>query len=66
MSDDDAVCDRIEKAEDDSEISRNSITNLTLKAYGFEWPYVCFTGIKNNYLFILNVYDKKIINRVQL
>jgi hypothetical protein len=37
-----------------------------MKAYSFEWPYVCFSGIKNNYLFILNVFDSKTIHRVQL
>jgi hypothetical protein len=44
----------------------DQIIQMNMKAYSFQWPYVCFSGLKCNYLFILNVYDNKIIHRVQL
>ena len=37
-----------------------------MKAFSFEWPYVSFSGIINNHVFLLNAYDKTIIHRIQI
>ena len=38
----------------------------SMKGYSFEWPYVSFSGIINNHVFLLNAYDKTIIHRIQI
>lgn len=81
MKDDDTVYDKVkykmkpEEVDPRSSVVGNlnvetkevfSITRMNMTAYSFAWPYVCFSGMINNYIFVLNVYDNTILHRIQL
>ena len=44
-------------------IIRKSYIFSSVRAFYVNWPYVCFSGLQN-YLLIVNVYDRKSLHRV--
>ena len=44
-------------------IDRKSYIFSSVRAFYVNWPYVCFSGLQN-YLLIVNVYDRKSLHRV--
>jgi len=77
LSDDDAIFDQadfvVKEAKDGQSskteieiIKMYNIVQENMKAYSFEWPYVSFSGLKNNYIFLLNAFDNTIIHRIQI
>ena len=37
----------------------------SVRAFSIYWPYVCFSGLEN-FLLVVNLYDSKILHRIQL
>ena len=37
-----------------------------MHAFSFEWPYVSFQGLKQNFFFTLNAFDPILIHRIEL
>ena len=37
-----------------------------MHAFSFEWPYVSFSGLKQNCIFLLNAFDPMLIHRIEL
>jgi hypothetical protein len=37
-----------------------------IRAFSCNWPYIAFSGLVENYLMILNAFDSKVVNRVQV
>ena len=48
-----------------TEIKYASYTDNSIRAFGFNWPYVSFAGLEN-YVIIINCFDRKLIHRVQI
>ena len=37
-----------------------------MKTYSFCWPYTCFQGIYDNFIFILNAFESSFIHRIEI
>jgi hypothetical protein len=74
LNDDDGIFDHADfKIKNDNDDKKEiEVTKMihcvqdNMKAYSFEWPYVSFSGINANYIFLLNAYDSTIIHRIQI
>ena len=37
----------------------------SVRAFSLHWPYICFSGLEN-FLMVCNLYDQKVLHRVQM
>jgi hypothetical protein len=45
------------------ETIKKSYIFSSVRAFFVNWPYVCFSGLEN-YLFVIDVFDKKVLHRI--
>jgi len=60
MKDDEFIIDHI----DNSGCCHKSYIYSSVRAFSANWPYITFSGLEN-YLLLINVYNQKVLHRIQ-
>lgn len=66
LKDDEFIIDQIETEVSENEIKKaNTYIFSSVRAFSLHWPYICFSGLEN-FLMVCNLYDQKVLHRVQM
>ena len=60
-----AVAVNIKRMVNEHPAQSNSYIYSSVRAFSIYWPYVCFSGLEN-FLMVVNLYDKKVLHRFQM